>query len=466
MDKEQGQPDLTEAQDGKLSGSEGTGTAAQGVGDAGTRSSDADRTHADAGTRPSSAETVHSAAESAAEPAGLPAGRGYSVPPPWAERPFAPPSGPVSVPPIPPAPPVPPAPGMAAPGMPGSGTPGSGMPGSGMAGGWQGNGTPGYGGPPSSGPGRYGGPAYGGFPGQMPFYPPKSPGKGLAIAALSVAGVGLLFCWIWFLNFITFLLGFVALGLGIPALVKGLKARNVARPLAIAALSVAVFSMIAASFVNATIQYGLFAAAGEPGLSESEPGAAAPAPAPSRTPAPSLTPAPVVPSETPAAATPPAVADKDYSVDVSGPYFREVIAQPANSAGESVQVGDYSVTLVEVNLKANDDVLQRDPDAGAPDHNYVLFEFNALYNGDATGRTSLDLGPQFIGADSRMYSVLNCSMNLGVSYADEPTLSKGESATRRVCFDLPAEALGEDSRVALRMTLAENNNEPVYWRLP
>ncbi|WP_152969876.1 hypothetical protein [Arthrobacter sp. Edens01] len=300
----------------------------------------------------------------------------------------------------------------------------------------------------------------------MPIYPPKSPGKGLAIAALSVAGVGLLFCWIWFLNFITFLLGFVALGLGIPALVKGVKARNVARPLAIAALSVAVFSMIAASFVNVTIQYGLLPAAGEPGLSESEPEAAAPAPAPSRTPSPSLTPAPVAPSETPAAATPPVVADKDYSVDVSGPFFRHVIAQPANSAGESVQVGDYSVTLVEVNLKANEDVLRRDPDAGAPDHNYVLFEFNALYNGDATGRTSLDLGPQFIGADSRMYSVLNCSMNLGVSYADEPTLSKGESATRRVCFDLPAEALGEDSRVALRMTLAEDNNESVYWRLP
>lgn len=458
MDKEQGHSDLTEAQDGKLSVSEGAGTAAQGVGDAAMSHGATDKTHDDAGRTHGGAGTTQGAAESAAEPAGLPGDRGYPVPPPWAEQPFAPPSGPVSVPPIPP---IPPALGMAAPGTPGSGMPGSGMPGR-----WPGNGTPGYGGPPGTGPGGYGGPANGGFPGQMPFYPPKSPGKGLAIAALSVAGVGLLFCWIWFLNFITFLLGFVALGLGIPALVKGVKSRNVARPLAIAALSVAVFSMIAASFVNATIQYGLFAAVGEPGLSESEPEAAAPAPAPSRTPAPSLTPAPVVPSETPAAATPPAVADKDYSVDVSGPFFREVIAQPANSAGESVQVGDYSVTLVEVNLEANEDVLRRDPDAGAPDHNYVLFEFNALYNGDATGRASLDLGPQFIGADSRMYSVLNCSMNLGVSYADEPTLSTGESATRRVCFDLPAEALGEDSRVALRMTLAEDNNEPVYWRLP
>ncbi|WP_269437225.1 hypothetical protein [Arthrobacter caoxuetaonis] len=333
-----------------------------------------------------------------------------------------------------------------------------------------GHGAPyGYGG--YAGPGGYagqgpgpGGPAgYGNGPGYGS-HQRKSPGKGLAIAAVCVAGVGLLFSWIWFLNFITYLAGAVALGLGIPALIKGIKAKNVALPLSVIALSFAVVAMVAATIINLTVQYDSPDTEMNPGYSQ---GQAVPGPVPAETPEP-------VPADEQATeqATErqeqPGLPDRDYSADISGSFYTDIIEQPAASAGEGVQVGDYTVTLAEVDRDASAEVLERDPSAGEPTHGYVLFEFRAVYNGSAsggTGRPDLDFTPKFIGADARLHSVLNCSMDLGVSSSDRPSLAPGETGTYEICFDLPEAALAEDSRVGLRMILAERN-EDVYWRLP
>lgn len=296
---------------------------------------------------------------------------------------------------------------------------------------------------------------------------PNTKGRGLAIAALVLAGFGLLFSWIWFLNFISYLAGAVALGLGIPALVKGSKAKNIALPLAITAVSSAVVAMIMATIINLTVQYGSVAAETGTGYS---PGGAVPGPMLTAAPIPEPSDAgngvrgDEQETERPVQ---PGLPDRDYSADISGTYFTDLIAQPAASAGESVQVGDYTVTLAEVDLDATAEVLERDPSAGQPTHGYVLFEFRALYNGSpsGTGRPDLDFTPKFIGADARLHSVLNCSMDLGASSSDRPALAPGETGTHEICFDLPEAALGEDSRVGLRMVLADRN-EDVWWRLP
>jgi|GEM_PF-1687793 len=301
-------------------------------------------------------------------------------------------------------------------------------------------GQPGYPGPGYPGQGQQGYQGQPGYPGPgYPGQPPRAtPGKALGIAALSVAGSGLLISWIPFFNVVTFLLGAVALGLGIAGLVKGLRARNVARVLSGIALAAAVVSMIIAGSVTAVF-VDSFRQAGF-GQIEAESDGTIPDFA-----------------ETPEL--------EDFTFEVGDSYWDEILAAPAHSAGEEVQVGDYTVTLDSVDRDASAEVQERDPLAGAPDHNYVLFEFTTVYNGDDEGRLWLDLAPEFVGADSRAYSIMDCSMDLGVTPFDQPNLAKGETRTYEVCMDLPDEAIGGDSRMSLRMILAEQN-EPVYWRLP
>lgn len=299
-------------------------------------------------------------------------------------------------------------------------------------------------------PGQSGYPGYPGQPG-YPSYgpPPATPGKGLAIAALVLAILALMICWIPFFNVVAFPLAIVALGLGIPALVKGIKARNVSKPLSIAALSVAGVSLIAAIVVNTVVvdslrDAGLWEAESEVGteiggesfeefiegseeLSEAE--------------------------------------KNDYTYEYSEDFIAEIVAAPASAAGEETTVGDYTVTLTELDRDATAEVLDRAPSAGDPDHNYVIARFSAVYNGEGEGRPWLDLAPEFVGADNRIYTVLGCTVELSMRGADQDLLSKGDSVTHEMCFDVPDSALGEDSRLGLRMILAADG-EDVYWRLP
>ena len=352
-------------------------------------------------------------------------------------------------------------------GYPGSSHPGSSHPGSSYPG-YQGQeGQQGYQSQPGSQgqqsyPGYPGQQGYAGYPGQpgqsghpgpgYPSYspPPSTPGKGLAIAALVLAILALLICWIPVVNFLSFPFALVALGLGIPALVKGLKARNAAKTLSIVALSLAGVSIITAIIINTILvdslrDAGVWDADTEVGteiggesfedfgefseeLSEAE--------------------------------------LEDYSYEYSEEFIAEIVAAPANSAGEEAAVGDYTVTLTELDRDASAEVLERAPSAGDPDHNYVIARFDAVYNGEGEGRPWLDLAPELVGSDNRIYTVLGCTVELSMRGADQDLLSKGDSVTHEVCFDVPDSALGEDSRLGLRMILAEENAEDVYWRLP
>ncbi|MFF3036733.1 hypothetical protein [Arthrobacter citreus] len=317
------------------------------------------------------------------------------------------------------------------------------------------SGQPGYQGQPGypGQPGPYQGqPGYPGQPGPYQgqpygnYAPPSTPGKGLAIAALVLGILSLLVCWIPFVNVITFPLAIVSVGLGIPALIKGIKAKNIAKPLSIAALSVAVVTIVAAIVVNSLFVGSLRDA----GLWESETEAGTE----------SYTETEDYSEELLEAE------QEDYSYEYSDTYISGLVSEPSNSAGEEVTVGDYTVTLTELDRDAAAEVQERDPNAGAPDHNYVIARFSAVYNGSGDGRPWLDLPAELIGTDNRIYSVLGCSSSLGQRSVDQELLSTGDSVTVERCFDVPDGALGEDSRLAMRMILAEENNDEVYFRLP
>ncbi|MER1995557.1 MAG: hypothetical protein ABTA24_03535 [Arthrobacter sp.] len=80
--------------------------------------------------------------------------------------------------------------------------------------------------------------------------PPRSTGRGLAIAAVSMAGIGLMGCWIPFLNVYSFVSFPIVLGLAVGALVTAKRDPRVARILAIVSIGIGILSMVAAWAVN------------------------------------------------------------------------------------------------------------------------------------------------------------------------------------------------------------------------
>lgn len=102
--------------------------------------------------------------------------------------------------------------------------------------------------PPSNDP--YGGPPPAPHP--YPEYAPAitPPGKGLAIAALVLGVISLLFSWIPFLNLFTGIAAVVGLILGIVAIVKAVKGTTGGKVMAIVGTSLAALALILGTLVN------------------------------------------------------------------------------------------------------------------------------------------------------------------------------------------------------------------------
>jgi hypothetical protein len=105
--------------------------------------------------------------------------------------------------------------------------------------------------PPQAAPG-------GGYPPQVPqqFQPqqpqPRAPkGNGLAVAALVLGIIALVFCWIPFLNVLSIILGLIGLGLGVPGLLGALRGRRSGKGMAIAGVILSVVAVIAAIAISA-----------------------------------------------------------------------------------------------------------------------------------------------------------------------------------------------------------------------
>ena len=92
---------------------------------------------------------------------------------------------------------------------------------------------------------------YGYYPVPGPMLPPpRSNGRGLAIAAVSLAGIGLMGCWIPFLNVYSFVTFPIVLALAVGALVTAKRDPRVARVLAIVSIGIAILSAVLAWAVN------------------------------------------------------------------------------------------------------------------------------------------------------------------------------------------------------------------------
>lgn len=114
--------------------------------------------------------------------------------------------------------------------------------------------------------------------------------------------------------------------------------------------------------------------------------------------------------------------------------------------GDSAQIGDYRVSVVEVVLDANDIVEQTDEFNDAPDGQFALALLSVIYTGEGEADPWLDLTIELAGSDARIYDASDCWAITPNSAMDVPTLTTGGRADSDVCFDAPPEAL-EDPRI-------------------
>lgn len=133
--------------------------------------------------------------------------------------------------------------------------------------------------------------------------------------------------------------------------------------------------------------------------------------------------------------------------------------------GESATIGDYEVTLIEVDVDANDEVaaaaeFNEPPEKGR----YVLFTYEATYVGEDEGTPSFDLTGVLSGGDSVQYSSNDCFQTLGDSSSLGVTVENGGTARVTDCIDTTPEAI--DGGALFIEAFVSFDEDRVYWALP
>ncbi|MGL3807535.1 DUF4190 domain-containing protein [Paeniglutamicibacter sp. R2-26] len=250
--------------------------------------------------------------------------------------------------------------------------------------------------------------------------PKSAAGKGLGVAALVIAIVALTLSWVPIINNFAAVLGIVALALGIFSLVFAIK-RNGGKGLGIASTIIAVVSIAMVFITQAAYSAALDSVA---------------------------------------------TAIEDASDgEVAAP--KKVVEQAADESnvlalGQSGEVGEYTVTVDSVVLDAAKQIAKANQFNEKADGQYVLVELSVVYNGDEEGDAWIDLSPELLGSDARIYDTSSASMAVAPKPAtDMPTLRNGGKGTYQVVFDVPAAAV-VDAKVRVTETLSFDD-ESALW---
>ena len=271
----------------------------------------------------------------------------------------------------------------------------------------------------------YGGQGYPPPPGLMQ----SNRGWGMALAGLILGIVALFLFWIPLISWLALILALIGLGLGIAALVTAVRQRTTAKGLSIAAVVVSGVALIAA--ILGTVFWGALFGAVEDEVSS-----------PSSTSAPSVTASPSSGPSASSSATP--------SADLL-------------PLGAAAEVGEYSVTVSNVQLDATDAILGFREFNEAPEGQYVLVTLDVVYNGNEEGDPWLDLRANFVGSDSRQYDESTCTALLDRQGSSVPTLENGGAAQYEVCMDVPAAAL-PGQRVLVEETFGITGRTEASWQ--
>lgn len=249
--------------------------------------------------------------------------------------------------------------------------------------------------------------------------PKSTAGKGLGIAALVVAIIALLLSWVPTINNFAAFLGFVALVLGIVSLVLASK-RNGSKGLGIASSVIAIVAMVLVFVTQSVYSKALDSVS--------------------------------------------AAIEDAADGEVAAPA--KVIEQVADEAqvlklGEATAVGEYSVNVSSVNLDAGNAIAKASQFNDKAEGQYVLVDLSIVYNGVEEGDAWIDLSPELVGADARIYSTTSATAVVPKPAMDVPTLTKGGKGSYQVVFDVPAEAI-TDAKIRVTETISFDDESGLW----
>lgn len=250
--------------------------------------------------------------------------------------------------------------------------------------------------------------------------PKTSAGKGLGIAALVIAIVALSLSWVPIINNFAAILGIIALILGVISLVVAAK-RKGNKGLGIASTVIAIVAIVLVFVTQAAYTAALSGIA--------------------------------------------TAIEDAADGEVATP--KKVVDQAADEAstlafGSPAEIGQYTVTVDSVVLNAAKEIAKANPFNDKASGQYVLVELSVVYNGDEEGNAWIDLSPELVGSDSRIYDTSTASMAVPPKPSTNvPTLVKGGKGTYQVVFDVPAAAVA-DAKIRVSETLSFND-ESALW---
>lgn len=261
-------------------------------------------------------------------------------------------------------------------------------------------------------------------------------GKGLSIAALVLAGVALLLCWVPIVNNVVFFLGLVAVILAIVALIIAIKSQGASRGMAIAALVVGALSMVGVLATQAL--YSSILGGVRDAISGGGDGASSTGGAPGSNPT-----------------TQPTDSDAPTPGSAKQPL---ALGVPANVGGE------YQVAVTSVLLNANAEIAAANQFNDPPTGQFVLVKLNVTYMGQEEGTPWIDLSETFVGTDARQYDESACRATVPEQAFSVPTLEKGGSAEFQVCMDVPPGAI-DGGKIFIEERMSFRDKSRTYWAI-
>lgn len=252
----------------------------------------------------------------------------------------------------------------------------------------------------------------------------------LALSALILAIISVLLCWVPIVNNVVFILGLLALGLGVAAVIGAFRHRRSTRGMSITAVCLSVLSLVGVLATQAF--YGSLFDTTSP---RSEAAVTAPAEDPSSE-------AGVAPE--------PAPGNAEVSSD-------------AAALGTKQEVSDYDVTVTGVNLDATDIIAEENQFNDVADGRYVLVDVTVQYLGTDEADPWVDLDITFVGSDARQYDANSCDAVSPNSAMDVPTLENTGTASYQVCMDVPPTAV-DGGKLFVERSLTMNDDR-AYWAL-
>jgi hypothetical protein len=111
--------------------------------------------------------------------------------------------------------------------------------------------------------------------------------------------------------------------------------------------------------------------------------------------------------------------------------------------GTAATIGDYEVTVLEVDPDATAEILDAQGYGDLPEGGRVhaLVRLSVTYTGDTEGSPGFDLRVGMAGSDNRSYD--SCEVSPPASMFDEPDLLTGGSAEGTFCVTLPGDQAAE-----------------------